>query len=606
MKRYFICLLLVFAVVQNYAAVYETNGHTSELYEKDISILKKKLSLNAKDKTSLERIVKMLFVSEKFEEAARYADEYLKINKEPEIEYLKALSLASSGNYKEAADSAKNILSDKSLTPAERKSIELKIELFEKGISTKGIPYGAEITKWGNDAYAAGIIGRSGILVGVRTFSDKTFFYSAVEDKIIESMKEVQFHFPEGLKLLAVSVSPDGRDIFATCGKDDKSIVIFQRHFDIETDKWTEWSLPLFADKGSINGFANMLGDGEHILFVSNRNVTTGLDIYISRRNEKGIWDNPVPVTNINTTMDECSVYLHPDGETVYFSSNGRGGSGGYDVYSGSLSSLKGKFKINNIENIKPLNTFRNEFFPVYVQGTSGKAYHSFRKNDSSVICSVSDQFSQGSPVMFFDVITLDAATKSPVRANVKLVRIGDRTSGIALKSSADTRGRSAFTVRKSTSYSAEITADGYAYYNETFETGSDNDIVTKTVYLNKGKVRTGYTFSADNIYFDSGSAKLRPESMPALERLYDFMKNNPGVKIEISGHTDNVGGPDYNMKLSKKRAEAVAEYLFGRGVKNNRISSKGYGYSNSAVDNDNEINRQKNRRVEITVKSSD
>jgi len=118
MKRYFIYLLLIFAAVQNYAAVYETNGHTSELYEKDISILKKKLSLNAKDKTSLERIVKMLFVSEKFEEAARYADEYLKINKEPEIEYLKALSLASSGNYKEAADSAKNILSDKSLTPA--------------------------------------------------------------------------------------------------------------------------------------------------------------------------------------------------------------------------------------------------------------------------------------------------------------------------------------------------------------------------------------------------------------------------------------------------------------------------------------------------------
>ncbi|HQE60375.1 MAG TPA: hypothetical protein PLA54_14385, partial [Spirochaetota bacterium] len=430
-------MLLVFAVVQNYAAVYETNGHTSELYEKDISILKKKLSLNAKDKTSLERIVKMLFVSEKFEEAARYADEYLKINKEPEIEYLKALSLASSGNYKEAADSAKNILSDKSLTPAERKSIELKIELFEKGISTKGIPYGAEMTKWGNDAYAAGIIGRSGVLVGVRTFSDKTFFYSADEDKIIESMKEPQFEFPEGLKLLSVSVSPDGRDIFVTCGKDDKSIVIFQRHFDIETDKWTEWFQPQFAGKGSINGFANMLGDGEHILFVSNRNVTTGLDIYISRRDEKGIWDNPVPMANINTPMDECSVYLHPDGETVYFSSNGRGGSGGYDVYSGTLSSLKGNFKIDNIENMKSLNTFRNEFFPVYVQGTSRKAYHSFRKNDSSVICSLSDEFRQGYPVMFFDVITLDAATKSPIRANVKLVRIGDRTSGIALKSSA-------------------------------------------------------------------------------------------------------------------------------------------------------------------------
>lgn len=176
MKRCFIYLLFIFAVCQNHAAVYETNGHTSKLYEKDISILKKKLSLNAKDKTSLERIVKMLFVCEKFEEAARYADEYLKLYSSPDIEYLKALSLASYGNYRGASDSVRKILSDKSLSPAERKSIESKIELFEKGISTKGIPYGAEMTKWGNDSYAAGIIGRSGVLVGVRTFSDKTFF----------------------------------------------------------------------------------------------------------------------------------------------------------------------------------------------------------------------------------------------------------------------------------------------------------------------------------------------------------------------------------------------------------------------------------------------
>jgi len=605
MKRCFIYLLFIFAVCQNHAAVYETNGHTSELYEKDISILKKKLSLNAKDKTSLERIVKMLFVSEKFEESARYADEYLKLYSSPDIEYLKALSLASYGNYRGAVDSARRILSDKTLSPAERKSIESKIELFEKGISTKGIPYGAEMTKWGNDAYAAGIIGRSGVLVGVRTFSDKTFFYSVSDGEIIESMKESQFEFPVGMKLLAVSVSPDGREIFATCAR-EKSIAVFHRRFDIETEKWTDWSSPQFASEGSINGFANMLGDGEHVLFVSNRNTSSGLDIYVSRRNENGIWDNPLPVSNVNTSMDECSVYLHPDGETVYFSSNGRSGSGGYDVYSGTLSSLKGNFKIDNIENMKFLNTFRNEFFPVYEHGTSGKAYHSFRKNDSSVICNVSGDFRQGYPVLFLDIITLDSVTKSPVEAVVKLVRIGDRTSGIALKSASDHRGSSPFTVRKNTSYSAEITAEGYAYYNETFETGSESNSVTRTVYLNKGKVKTGYTFSADNIYFDSGSASIRPESMPALERLYDFMRNNPGIKIEISGHTDNVGGPDYNMKLSKKRAEAVSEYLFGRGVKKNRISAEGYGYSDSAASNDSEVNRQKNRRVEITVKSSE
>ncbi|MBP7901623.1 MAG: OmpA family protein [Spirochaetes bacterium] len=605
MKRYLIILMFVFIMYDGFAAVYESAGHTAAVYENDILVLKKRLHLDAKDRTALERIIKLLYVCEMFDEAARYADQYLKYYSAPDIEYLKALSLASSGKYSDSINSLQNILSDKSLSPAERKSIELKIEIFKKGISTGGIPSGAELTEWGKDAYAAGIIDRRGILVAARSLSGEYFLYSIDDNKIINKLKEVQFQFPEETKLLAVSVSPDGREIFATCRKGDKSIAVMHRRFDIETDKWTEWSQPDFANAGSVNGFANMLGDGEHVLFISNRNAQTGLDIYIVRRNEKGTWDNPVLLDGVNTAMDECSVYLHPDGETVYFSTNGRGGSGGYDLYSGSLSSLKGKFSINNIVNMKHLNTFRNEFFPLYAHGPSGKAFHSFRRNNDSVICNVSD-IAGATPVMFLDIVTLDSSTKSPVRADIRLVRIGDRTTGISLRSIPDLHGRYPFTVRKNSSYSVEITAEGYAYHKETIETAFGNDSATKTVYLQKGKIKEGYTFSADNIYFDSGSAKIRPESLIALERLYDFMKNNSGVKIEISGHTDNLGGLNYNLELSRKRAEAVAEYLFARGVKKNRITLKGYGYSSSAAANDNEINRQKNRRVEITVKSSD
>ena len=339
MKRYLIILLFVFVMYDGYAAVYESAGHTASIYENDILVLKKRLQFDAKDRTALERIIKLFYVCEMFDDVVRYADQYLKYYSAPDIEYLKALSLASSGKYADAIISLRSILSDKSLSPAERKSLELKIEIFEKGISTGGIPSGAEMTEWGKDSYAAGIIDRIGVLVGAKSLSGEPILYSVDHNKIIEKLKEVQFEFPETINLLAVSVSPDGREIFATCRKSENSIALLHRSFNIEADKWDEWSQPEFANAGSVNGFANMLSDGEHVIFVSNRNAQTGLDIYIVRRDEKGAWDSPVQLDGVNTSMDECSIYVHPDGETVYFSTNGRGGSGGYDLYSGSLSS---------------------------------------------------------------------------------------------------------------------------------------------------------------------------------------------------------------------------------------------------------------------------
>lgn len=606
LKRYLTLILFAVMIYQGNAAVYESIGHTPAMYDKDIAILKKRLALHGNDRTALERIVKILFVCEQFEDAARYADDCLKLGRDSDIEYLKALSLASCGRYRDAVSAARNILTDTSLSSGDRKAIEAKITVIEQGIPTGGFPSGAKMTEWGKDAYAAGIIGRDGILVGVRALSGQPFLYSIANGDVrIPGMHE-EYAFPGNVKLLAISVSPDGREMFATCEKNDKSVSILCRRFDIETEKWTEWSDARFSNAGTINGFANMLGDGEHLLFVSNRNKPNGLDIYVVRRNEKGAWENPEPVGNVNTSMDECSLFVHPDGETVFFSTNGRGGCGGYDVFSGSLSSLRNVFSINNIVNQKQFNTFRNESFPLYVHGVTGKAFLSFRRNSSSVICSAIGDVNGTVPVLFLDVVTLDSVTKKPVRAMVRLARIGDRTSGITLRAAADIHGRAPFTVRKKTRYAAEVNAEGYAYYTESFETPLDADSLTRTIYLDKGKVKAGYTFTADNIYFDSGSARLRTESIPALERLFDFMKNNPGVKIEIAGHTDNVGGYRYNLDLSMRRAESVAEYLFGRGIQKNRISSKGYGYSNSVTSNSNEEDRQKNRRVEITVKSSD
>jgi outer membrane protein OmpA-like peptidoglycan-associated protein len=105
-----------------------------------------------------------------------------------------------------------------------------------------------------------------------------------------------------------------------------------------------------------------------------------------------------------------------------------------------------------------------------------------------------------------------------------------------------------------------------------------------------------------NNIFFDFNESTLKPVSFLELDRLYNVLNSNSDIKVEISGHTDNVGSDDYNNKLSQSRAESVKDYLVKKGINGNRIISKGYGKSNPVTTNDTEEGRQLNRRVEFKI----
>lgn len=105
-----------------------------------------------------------------------------------------------------------------------------------------------------------------------------------------------------------------------------------------------------------------------------------------------------------------------------------------------------------------------------------------------------------------------------------------------------------------------------------------------------------------DNVYFDFGKATIKPESYQTLNDLVDYMKRKKNIKIEIAGHTDNVGGDDANLKLSQSRAESVRNYLISKGVEAVRITAKGYGETMPVESNDTEGGRAKNRRTEVKV----
>ncbi len=109
-------------------------------------------------------------------------------------------------------------------------------------------------------------------------------------------------------------------------------------------------------------------------------------------------------------------------------------------------------------------------------------------------------------------------------------------------------------------------------------------------------------TFTLDNVYFDTGKSLLRPESSKELDKLVDYMKSKKTLVIEIAGHTDNVGKPDANIKLSNDRANAVRNYLISHGIDGSRVTAKGYGDTSPVASNDTDQGKQKNRRTEVRV----
>lgn len=115
-------------------------------------------------------------------------------------------------------------------------------------------------------------------------------------------------------------------------------------------------------------------------------------------------------------------------------------------------------------------------------------------------------------------------------------------------------------------------------------------------------KFEPARSYRLDNVYFDFAKHTLRPESFKELNELVDYMKWRENEKIEIGGHTDNIGDDADNLKLSQNRAESIRQYLIKKGINANRMMAKGYGSSQPVADNSTSEGRQKNRRTEVKI----
>lgn len=330
--------------------------------------------------------------------------------------------------------------------------------------------------------------------------------------------------FPQDVDPGAAFISADGRKLYLTgCGWSRDSSC------DLYVSEWHEgvWAMPQRL-KGSINTKSwesqpCVSSDGRELFFVSRRNGNA--DIYRCLRNADGTWGEPQNLGEpINTKGAEMAPFLHPDGRTLYFSSDKHIGMGGFDLFM-SRRGEDGQWQ-------EPVNLG----FPINTQGDE---------------------------INFF------------VAAD----------------------GRTAFI-----SSQREGGLGGYDIYTfelpEELRSDSANYLATVDVV----ELLPGDAVVLQNIQFEFNSSSLTEDSRAGISMLVDFLRRNPELKVELAGHTDDVGSASYNKKLSADRAEVVRQSLVDNGIEESRLTAKGYGSTKPLAPNDSEEHHAMNRRTEMII----
>lgn len=424
----------------------------------------------------------------------------------------------------------------------------------------------------------------------------------------------------DDLKNYLLGFSPDGNIMFLNQEKRFPGGVVINDGIAFSVLSNGVWSRPVHVSvdyllNKSTHQSGSVSADGNYMVLSMQSYASRGEeDIYISAYNN-GKWTQPINLGSaINTSGQEMTPYLSPDNARLYFSSNGHGGKGGRDLFVSERTGddWKDWSKPRNLGG--EVNSFGVEL-NYFIDTRNQIAYFSSTQNSDGYgdIRAHRIDIDTPQPMVKEEVYTeLKQDAREELRTQILSGLVYNSKTGEPMTAAINVTGNEVnknansgddgrFAVEvpaKTSEVTVNIKAPGFMGITEQIAI----DASAQNLNFELTPLEVGATIRLNKVYFERGTANLLNDSFDELNRVVDMMDENPDVKIELSGHTDNQGSSKLNLQLSQERVDMVEQYLIEHGINNKRIKGKGYGGTRPVASNASEETRKLNRRVEIKI----
>lgn len=628
-------ILVLLSAVSSYAQLSTNNKRAERLYEESKEYLRRR-----DFDRCIEKLRKAVEVDPNFLEAhyaLANALNTLRRTEEAEVHYRKCLKISpedkklapvyyhigvidfSRGDYAGAQAKLEKFLAlgtgdNNKIQDARRKiaSCKYAVEGMKKPVNFKPEPVPPPINHLPLQYFPVLSADRQQMIYtareGTSSMHDENIYISYFQDgqwtqpKVIE---ELRTPYNEG----TCTISADGQTmIFTVCENKDKFIFgSCDLFITYRTgDRWSEpQNMGAAVNSRHWDTQPSLSADGRTLYFVSDRpGGIGGQDIWVSYRQEDGTWSQAVNLgAQINTRGDELAPFIHVNGKTLFFASDGYPGYGGYDLFKSELTE-NGWGKPVNLGY--PINDHRNQM-GLFITADSKKGYFSHEENVGNQLVSsriymfdLPEEIRPAVASNYVKGVVRDAVTKKPLAARIELVTLANDSVQQQVTSDA-ANGRYLIVLNKGAEYALYVNREGYLFKSLTFNYASE-EAKDVEIDIDLVPIAKGATVVLNNIFFETAKWDLQPKSVTELRKLLKLLKENPQLRVEISGHTDDVGSDAANMELSRKRAQSVVNYLTQNGIDASRLIAKGYGETMPQVPNNSEENRAKNRRIEFKL----
>lgn len=423
-------------------------------------------------------------------------------------------------------------------------------------------------------------------------------------------MKPIGFPINNAGNNSLISVTPDGNSMLVK-GLYNNDGTTAGSGVSIAYKRDGNWQIPEkqeIIDLKNVNqySFYYLTSDGTKLIMaIEDENSYGDMDLYISFLLDDGRWSKPKNMgSTLNTFSGEFGQFLASDGKTLYFTSYGHEGYGSADIFvSKRLDDTW--LSWSEPKNLGPEINSKGWDAYFCVSAIGDYAYMISSKEDitlgnEDIFRIKIGESTKPDPVIIVKGKVFNQKTNEAIEAQILYENLNTGKSEGKAFSTIDNGYK--IVLPAGSAYGFRANAENFVSVSENIDLKDLEAFAEKEVNLYLVPIEKGQKVRLNNIFFDFDKATLKAESYPELDRLVDIMNKNQDIKIEIAGHTDNKGSDDYNLNLSRSRAEAVMKYVTDKGIDQSRISSKGYGESNPIADNETEEGRQLNRRVEFEI----